>query len=163
MTPSAPNPQSHPRTLSPKSELTAAPACFEGLAQALRWLELRQMQSHSWQVFSGSSLMWRSAWYCFLHWCLPRVCGRKCPCARQPLGLALCLASCCLNSTAYLGVPLLRTKRASQLLWLFLSCPHSRSVATPVPSQCMQATYSISVTSPATLALARARYCSLWI
>lgn len=67
MMPSAPNPQSHPCTPSPKSELTAAPACFEGLAQALRWLELRQMQSHSWQVFSGSSLMWRSTWYCFLH------------------------------------------------------------------------------------------------
>lgn len=89
MTPSAPNPESYPRTPSPKSELTAAPACFEGLAQALRWLELRQMQPHSWQVFSGSSLMWRSAWYCFLHWCLPPVCGRKCPCAWQPLGLTL--------------------------------------------------------------------------
>lgn len=158
MTPLAPNPQSYPRTPSPKSELTAAPACFEGLAQALRWLELRQMQPHSWQVFSGSSLMWRSAWYCFLHWCLPLVCGRKCPCAWQPLGLALRFATCCLDSTASLEVPLLHTKRAPQLLWLFLSYPHSPSV----PSQCMQATYSISVTSPARLALTRVRYCSLW-
>lgn len=149
MTPLAPNPQSYPRTPSPKSELTAAPACFEGLAQALRWLELRQMQPHSWQVFSGSSLMWRSAWYCFLHWCLPLVCGRKCPCAWQPLGLALRFATCCLDSTASLEVPLLHTKRAPQLLWLFLSYPHSPSV----PSQCMQATYSISVTSPARLLL----------
>ena len=47
------------------------------------------MQPHSWQVFSGSSLMWRSAWYCFLHSHLPSALVREHPCARRPLGFQL--------------------------------------------------------------------------
>lgn len=88
--PSAPNPQPHPCT--PRSPLNPRwlplQCALKALpVQTLRWLELRQMPPHSWQVFSGSSLMWRSARYCFLHWCLPLARGRHRPCAQQPLGL----------------------------------------------------------------------------
>lgn len=99
------------------------------LAQTLKWLELRQMQPHSWQVFSGSPLMWRIAWYCFLHWCLPLARGRQCPCALWPLGTAPQFANCCPDIT--LQRPLYSTKRAPWLLWLVLSCPQRAAASVP--------------------------------